>query len=889
MKYLITIISLILISHCTTAQRTYDTTFATGDVSNPIMRAIITLPAWYLNNISTDSGQAIIYSGGLGETGTDSSKVATYGPHNWMRTQGWDGGVTISGVEHFPIIISTQSPAGFWVANNYAHVIDLILANFRIKHNSVHLLGISMGGWEWAQVIAYRASIGDSTFLKYARSVVDIEGVKPDDGDGVAAAYPLKFQPTARQGIKFWFFEQNNDFRDGQTIVNTMNAINPGIAFWQGTSYHLGEHGQWQHEMGGNGQAIPDSYSFNGSVTETVYQWMIRNGDTVNDLHSITGIPPICNAGAPQQIQLLTTFATLTGTASAPSSSLTSTTWSIAVDPSGTATLSSPSTLSCGVSNMNIWGNYVFRLIAVAANGLKDTSYTRINVLPQCNTNTPVRYNLSGSGGEIFMPNGRAQPWRGKDTLVLPATGAAVNIIFGGSGSNGLSGDPCNPLIIMGPDAGQCFTNILRFDDHCQYIKIINNPRNPNPYSILVNTMGMSLGNHFEISGIDINGQAIAGQGATGVICKRHIDTLSNGAIVPETMYPTYEMTSYHFHHMRIRHTDGEGMYIGPTAPNGGDEQGPNGFFPVRLDSVEIDHMILDSTGWDGIQLSAGLFGCSIHDNIITHFGWQNVGSQQAGIIMGGTTIGDVYNNTVINGTGNGIQIFSSGTTFVYNNIVDSAGMDLGIFGDPQGQQSIFQNDIPSTVQVLPPQKVYYHDNFIRHPQLAGAIVSNNDRGTSLTDSIYNNQFCIPGANITTYQSIYIKTLPTAVFSNNTLITSCGFIPPTVSAGSNQTITLPTNSTTLVGTATGNGGATISTHTWTQVSGPNSAVILTPSNTTTIVSGLIQGVYTFQLSATDNNSNTSINSMTVTVNPIIAPPTERNYFIMHEYYHKRFQ
>ncbi|HTR32173.1 MAG TPA: hypothetical protein VMH27_23030, partial [Puia sp.] len=44
--------------------------------------------------------------------------------------------------------------------------------------------------------------------------------------------------------------------------------------------------------------------------------------------------------------------------------------------------------------------------------------------------------------------------------------------------------------------------------------------------------------------------------------------------------------------------------------------------------------------------------------------------------------------------------------------------------------------------------------------------------------------------------------------------------PPTVSAGSGQTIQLPVSSLTLTGTATGNGGATISTTVWTEVSGP---------------------------------------------------------------------
>jgi alpha-tubulin suppressor-like RCC1 family protein len=100
--------------------------------------------------------------------------------------------------------------------------------------------------------------------------------------------------------------------------------------------------------------------------------------------------------------------------------------------------------------------------------------------------------------------------------------------------------------------------------------------------------------------------------------------------------------------------------------------------------------------------------------------------------------------------------------------------------------------------------------------------------------------------------------------------------PPTVSAGSNQSITLPTSTATLTGTATGNNGATISSTTWTQVSGPNTATIATPSSLSTGISGLVAGVYQFRLSATDNNNQTSVATMAVTVNTASSanqPPT----------------
>jgi Domain of unknown function (DUF4082)/Bacterial Ig domain/Secretion system C-terminal sorting domain len=91
--------------------------------------------------------------------------------------------------------------------------------------------------------------------------------------------------------------------------------------------------------------------------------------------------------------------------------------------------------------------------------------------------------------------------------------------------------------------------------------------------------------------------------------------------------------------------------------------------------------------------------------------------------------------------------------------------------------------------------------------------------------------------------------------------------PPTANAGSNQAITLPTSSVTLNGSAST--GAT--SYVWTRVSGPNTPTIASPTSVSTTVTGLIQGVYVFQLSI---NSGASTSQVTVTVNP--APPPAAN-------------
>ncbi|MEN9582397.1 MAG: hypothetical protein RL641_351 [Candidatus Parcubacteria bacterium] len=88
---------------------------------------------------------------------------------------------------------------------------------------------------------------------------------------------------------------------------------------------------------------------------------------------------------------------------------------------------------------------------------------------------------------------------------------------------------------------------------------------------------------------------------------------------------------------------------------------------------------------------------------------------------------------------------------------------------------------------------------------------------------------------------------------------------PTANAGIDQTITLPTSSATLSGSGTDSDG-TITSYTWTKVSG-GTATIANASSASTSVTGLVQGSYTFRLTVTDNQGATGFDDKIVTVNP----------------------
>lgn len=93
---------------------------------------------------------------------------------------------------------------------------------------------------------------------------------------------------------------------------------------------------------------------------------------------------------------------------------------------------------------------------------------------------------------------------------------------------------------------------------------------------------------------------------------------------------------------------------------------------------------------------------------------------------------------------------------------------------------------------------------------------------------------------------------------------------PTVNAGTDQTITLPTSSVTLTGSATPAPGTTITTYAWTKVSG-GSATITSASSASTTVTGLTEGSYVFRLTVTNNLSQSGSDDIAVTVNAAATP------------------
>jgi pimeloyl-ACP methyl ester carboxylesterase len=87
---------------------------------------------------------------------------------------------------------------------------------------------------------------------------------------------------------------------------------------------------------------------------------------------------------------------------------------------------------------------------------------------------------------------------------------------------------------------------------------------------------------------------------------------------------------------------------------------------------------------------------------------------------------------------------------------------------------------------------------------------------------------------------------------------------PVANAGANKTLTLPTNSITLIGTGSDTDGK-ITAYKWTKVSG-GTATLGSTTASSLALSGLVSGTYVFRLTVTDDKAATASDDVTVVVN-----------------------
>ncbi|HEX2535337.1 MAG TPA: carbohydrate-binding protein [Chitinophagaceae bacterium] len=360
---------------------------------------------------------------------------------------------------------------------------------------------------------------------------------------------------------------------------------------------------------------------------------------------------------------------------------------------------------------------------------------------------------LKPVNGQIYLPNGLGiSTLKPGDTVNIPA--GTYSLIAMGA----FRGTSALPIVIRN-SGGLVTTKEIRVYNDARYFRFTGTGLPSVKYGFKVNGTGNSgfsanKATNFEVSNIEVTGPQV------GIFIKRNVDVNDPQSYSPNYLFDSIRVLNNYLHDIR-----GEGMYLGFSGS--ATYQSGMTYIPVRMNNLEVAYNNVVNCDWDAIQVSNARGNTKIHHNTVTNFGRINMSSQQAGILLGGNTQGDVYDNVVKTGTGNGIQIFGYGTIRVYNNTVESTGRN----GSSTGQESIFCNDYKTTPEVNPKQQMLIYNNTVKYPQRKGAIRVGAYNGNSLPASITNNKVLITAAP-SNWVSLYVVSGATgSTISGNTLIT----------------------------------------------------------------------------------------------------------------------
>jgi len=202
-------------------------------------------------------------------------------------------------------------------------------------------------------------------------------------------------------------------------------------------------------------------------------------------------------------------------------------------------------------------------------------------------------------------------------------------------------------------------------------------------------------------------------------------------------------------HDCSISNVGNEGMYIGSSFYSGETMQ-CNGkdtlVFPHLLSGVRIYNNIVRNTGWDGIQVGSASVDCKIYNNLVEFDSQAGTKDQMSGILIGGGSDCDCYNNYIYKGKGDGIESLGLGGYRIYNNIIVDAGYNFEPDNPDREKHGIYQGD----VSTRPGSSYFILFNDIINPKTDGirfnSLVSRNNL-------IASNVIIHPGGG----SSAYIK------------------------------------------------------------------------------------------------------------------------------------
>ncbi len=352
-------------------------------------------------------------------------------------------------------------------------------------------------------------------------------------------------------------------------------------------------------------------------------------------------------------------------------------------------------------------------------------------------------------------------------------------------------GQPGKPIVMMNTGG-----EIIIDTDHyygisiqnCRYFKFTGTGAPNKTYGVQIkrvaNGGGIGIGDlssDFELDHVSVENCLIG-----GIYAKTDPDCSLTSVRSAFTQYNT------NIHDNYIANVGNEGLYVGSSSYRG-QTVNCNGndvvLMPGLLEGVKIYNNIIRYSGWDGIQVSSASKNCQIYNNTVLFDSQSETASQMSGILIGGGSKCDCYNNYISQGKGDGIESHGLGGYRIFNNIIVDAGLSFKPNDMTQMKYGIFVTDI----SVQKDSAFYIQHNDIINPKSEGIRFSSVNSKNNL---IASNVIINPG-NFDYYENgntsfkgkdayiMFQYTQSEAIIKNNYLARnafSVGFSSPTMNS-----------------------------------------------------------------------------------------------------------
>ncbi|MGM0581491.1 MAG: PKD domain-containing protein [Bacteroidota bacterium] len=773
------------------------------------------LPADYNGN--SDDYPIMFFFHGLGERGNDESDlsaVAKNGPPLHVKN-GHD----------FPfILISPQlkSDLGNWPPSYMDEVVEHVLNDgHRIDLDRIYITGLSLGG-------------GGAWF--YAQSFPEkIAAVAPVCGSRNNTSYACDI---AAENIPIWAFHGDADgvVSVNRTIsmIEAINecspAINPAPIM---TIYEGVGHNSWSR-----------AYRTDNSLhTPNIYEWFMQQSRASVSV----------DAGEDITLNLPTNSANISGSASS-TVAISSYLWKKVAGSSVSISNSVTSTLS--VADL-VEGIYQFRLTATDENGKSGSDQMELNVV---DSNSPPSAN-AGANKQIQLPTNSI-------TISGSGTDSDGNIISylwaksSGGGATLTNKDKANLELSDLLVGTYVFELTVEDDDNAtdsdeMQLEVLDQ-ENLSP----VANAGSDITIQLPTNSTNLSGSGSDGDGNIVAYLWEKTSGPSVSLSNANNSTATANNLVAGLYVFRLTVTDDDGVTDSDLKEVTVLEANQN----PEVSIVDAEQSITLPTNSANIEASA-----SDSDGNIESYLWEIISEPSASSLQNSTT--PTLTVTALNIAG---EYIYSVTVTDNEGATNSAEAIVNVNDEEESNQRPIVDAGPDQFIVLPTNQVVLYGtasdpdgeivSYVWTKATGGDVTFSGENSATLTaydlvEGNYRFRLSVTdneGAQKT--NAVDVNVAPSGVN-----------VAPIVNAGSNRSITLPTDSVMLNANASDEDGEIIS-YLWVQVSG-NTEITLTAENTATLeLSELIEGIYDFRVRVEDDEGSSASDEVRVTVTVLNTPP-----------------